>query len=553
MGGARTVVPQTHPGNGPLSSLRHVWGLLVLLVPVQALAAYTDYLPPAEQGDASAQAYVGYLYYIGAEGAPLDPVRAAYWFRLAATAGISDAQYNLALLLVHGTGVPADPAEALHWFEAAALQGHAPAQLQLATLYHLGQGVAPDLPQAVLWYRRAALSGEPTAQYNLALLHHRGEAASQDPAMASYWLQQAAAQGHAPALQALEGAGKAAPTDDSTPQTLRRIYQLLHAHEADKDQTALVTLERLAMLQNSDAQLLLGALYYLGRGVPRDRRLAWHWCKTAANQGQLLAQYLCAHIAYTGTGMDAPNLQQARAWYQQAARRGLQAARGILLRWDRLDGEALREEALVRFSLLLHSRTTAELAAAIQTTQWYQYSILPEHDAPAGTSLLSAGGPNLSLSGRALAEARTQYEVGIQLQLGTIGRGTDPDMALQWFLKAARQGYPPAQYKVGMAYTRGVGAAPDAALAMQWLRRAAMQNYGVAQRQLAMALLLDGGVQEATRAYAWFSLAARTGQPMEQAPLTLLERTLDAGALQSGRNMAAQLAEAMNAARTAHE
>ena len=535
----------------------HVWGLLVLLVPMQAIAAYTDYLAPAEQGDTSAQAYIGYLYYTGAEGAPLDPARAAYWFRLAATAGHSDAQYNLALLLVHGTGVAADPAEALQWFEAAALQGHAPAQLQLATLYHLGQGVAPDLPQAVLWYRRAALAGEPTAQYNLALLHQRGEAASPDPEMARYWLQQAAAKGHVAALQALQGTGRssagAAPTDNSTPQTLGHIYQLLHAHEADKDQTALAMLERLAMLQNSDAQLLLGALYYLGRGVPRDRRLAWHWCKAAANHGQLLAQYLCAHIAYTGTGMDAPDLQQAELWYQQAARQGLQAARGILLHWDRLDGEALREEVLVRFSLLLYSRTPEELSTAIQNTQWYQYSTPPEQQqqgAPAGTPLLDAGGPNLALSGRALTEARTQYEAGIQLQLGTTGMGTDPAMALQWFLKAARQGYPPAQYKVGMAHTRGIGTDPDAALAMQWLRRAAMHNYRLAQQQLAMALLLDGGVQEAIRAYAWFSLAARTGQPTERAPLTLLEQTLDAPALQSGRNMAAQLAQAMNAART---
>ena len=535
----------------------HVWGLLVLLVPMQAIAAYTDYLAPAEQGDTRAQAYIGYLYYTGAEGAPLDPARAAYWFRLAATAGHNDAQYNLALLLVHGTDVAADPAEALQWFEAAALQGHAPAQLQLATLYHLGQGVAPDLPQAVLWYRRAALSGEPTAQYNLALLHQRGEAASLDAEMARYWMQQAAAQGHVAALQALEVTGRsgagAAPTDNSTPQTLGRIYQLLHAHEGR---------------QGSDCPGHAGNGWQCCRTATPN--CCWGPCTTwdgacrgigdwpgtgarlRPNHGQLLARYLCAHIAYTGTGMDAPDLQQAELWYQQAARQGLQAARGILLHWDRLDGEALREEVLVRFSLLLYSRTPEELSPAIQNTQWYPYSIPPEpqEGAPAGTPLLNAGGLNLALSGRALTEARTQYEAGIQLQLGTTGMGTDPALALQWFLKAARQGYPPAQYQVGMAYTQGTGTDPDAALAMQWLRRAAMHNYRLAQRQLAMALLLDGGEQEAIRAYAWFSLAARTGQSTERAPLTLLEQTLDAPALQSGRNMAAQLAQAMHAART---
>ncbi len=74
----------------------------------------------AEEGDAEAQAYLGFMYELG-------------------------------------RGATKDEAEAVRWFRKAADQGHARAQFNLGVRYELGRGVAKDDAEAVKWYRKAAV------------------------------------------------------------------------------------------------------------------------------------------------------------------------------------------------------------------------------------------------------------------------------------------------------------------------------------------------------------------------------------------------------------
>jgi hypothetical protein len=94
-------------------------------------AAYhnTDYAtalkllrPLAEQGNSSAQQYLGVIYYWG-KGVPKDNAEAAKWYRPAADQGDASAQFNLGKMYASGRGTLEDYVQAHMWFNLAAAGG----------------------------------------------------------------------------------------------------------------------------------------------------------------------------------------------------------------------------------------------------------------------------------------------------------------------------------------------------------------------------------------------------------------------------------------------
>jgi TPR repeat protein len=77
------------------------------------------FIPLAERGNASAQAYLGFMFETG-RGVPQNYTEAAMWYRRAAEQGDSLAQYSLGLLYDHGQGVPRDIVEANKWLNLSA-------------------------------------------------------------------------------------------------------------------------------------------------------------------------------------------------------------------------------------------------------------------------------------------------------------------------------------------------------------------------------------------------------------------------------------------------
>ena len=72
------------------------------------------FIPLAERGNPSAQAYLGFMFETG-RGVPRNYTEAAMWYRRAAEQGDSLAQYSLGLLYDKGFGVPRDIVEANKW------------------------------------------------------------------------------------------------------------------------------------------------------------------------------------------------------------------------------------------------------------------------------------------------------------------------------------------------------------------------------------------------------------------------------------------------------
>jgi TPR repeat protein len=139
--------------------------------------------PLAEQGDARAQYYLGWLYQY-AKGVEKDSRTATKWYRAAADQGYAEAQYEMGQAYIWGEerGVREDPAKAAAWFLKAAKQGNQQAQASLGEIYSGGGvdlwlsakgpikygNVSADFPKAAKWYRTAidqGFSRDPVQAY----------------------------------------------------------------------------------------------------------------------------------------------------------------------------------------------------------------------------------------------------------------------------------------------------------------------------------------------------------------------------------------------------
>ena len=109
----------------------------------------------------------------GAYAGPKEDAKAAYsrkdyatavsLYRLAATQGDAEAQYNLGLMYDKGQGVVQDHKEAVKWYRLAAAQGDAKAQNNLGVMYDLGQGVIQNYVRAHMWFNLSASNGDTEA------------------------------------------------------------------------------------------------------------------------------------------------------------------------------------------------------------------------------------------------------------------------------------------------------------------------------------------------------------------------------------------------------
>ena len=101
--------------------------------------------------------------YANGEGVPKDDKTAVKWWKLAAEQGDASAQYYLGVMYDKGQGVPEDDKTAVKWYTLAAEQGSTTTQFNLGVMYDSGQGVPQDNVYAHMWWNIAALQGHEGA------------------------------------------------------------------------------------------------------------------------------------------------------------------------------------------------------------------------------------------------------------------------------------------------------------------------------------------------------------------------------------------------------
>lgn len=135
-----------------------------------------------------------------------DYINAAKYYKLAADANFSPAQYELARLYMLGDGVQANFEEAFRLLYLAATNNLMPwpgAYTNLGFLYYEGLGVKRNLEESVRWYRKGAEAGNPEAMYCLGLSYQAGEGVQQSDVEAVKWYKLATDEGHVDAANNL--------------------------------------------------------------------------------------------------------------------------------------------------------------------------------------------------------------------------------------------------------------------------------------------------------------------------------------------------------------
>lgn len=96
----------------------------------------------------------------------------------------------------------------------------------------------------------------------------------------------------------------------------------LAAYNSQDFQTALGEFLTLANQGDANSQAILALMYIEGQAVDVDMAEALRWYTASAEQGQVDSQYALAIIAMEGVGGVTPDMDTARAWMREAARRG---------------------------------------------------------------------------------------------------------------------------------------------------------------------------------------------------------------------------------------
>ncbi len=144
------------------------------------------FLKDAEQGNATVQNSLGFMYHVGL-GVSKDYNESARWYRSAAEQDHTQAQLNLGVMYSNGQGVRKDYGEAVKWYHRAAEHKYAKAQNILGLMYSRGQGVRQDYVEAIKWYRMAAEQGHKQAQKNLSIMYLEGRGVEKDHKEAVKW------------------------------------------------------------------------------------------------------------------------------------------------------------------------------------------------------------------------------------------------------------------------------------------------------------------------------------------------------------------------------
>ncbi len=119
-------------------------------------------------------------------------------------------------------------------------------------------------------------------------------------------------------------------------------------------------------------------------------------------------------------------------------------------------------------------------------------------------------------------DAEVQCNAGTFLLDGTEYKFRHSEISLQdvrakgveFYQKAANQGYPEAQFELGCLYRIGKVIPEDYQKACEWYQKAANQGYVRAQFSLGEMYLLGNGVsKDDTKAFEWYLKAANGGNP----------------------------------------
>lgn len=279
---------------------------------------------------------------------------------------------------------------AIQHFEKAAELDFPDAYYFLGRFYGLGDGVALNQDKSWAYYEKGHDLGSYKCGYAMGLAYHTGHGIEQD--------------------------------DDLSKELFQQSFQFIKLE---------------AEMGDAVSTHILGTYYYYGFYVQRYIFTAIDWFKKAADLGYSDSQYMLGMI-YETIGEDTSNAQeQARTYYERAAKQDHPYALYALGIW------------------------------AIELEQYKQAEFYLER----------AANQQYGLAAYTLAKILDERDP------------RHPARAFEWFMVAAKQGHTEAAYYVGLYYQNGKGIEQDISEAITWYEKAAIKNDRDALYHLAMILI----------------------------------------------------------------
>ena len=265
-------------------------------------------------------------------------------------------------------------------------------------------------------------------------------------------------------------------SSDSNPKHARAMVAIAGLHErrgTQKNLAISLSLNRLAAsLGEAHAAYNLGRIHAGGLfGVPQNVSKAKDWFEKSASMGDLPdAFYALGHLYHHSLGVLNSRLEMAKRWYLMASD------------FNHLDAQASLCDLL--FS------NPGQPPDYKEARKWC-----------------------LRASKSSPLNARVQLALGSMYYNGYGGK-REANLGFEWLKSAADQGLQDAQFRVGLAYSSGVGesVSPNETQARFWYRLAAEQGHKHAQYNLA-GMLRDGlgGNGDINHALYWYQHAAEQG------------------------------------------
>ena len=266
---------------------------------------------------------------------------------------------------------------------------------------------------------------------------------------------------------------------------------------------------------DASAQTSLGLMYFHGEGVLEDMREAAKWFREAAEQGDAKAQYTLAHMYAFGKGVPEDGWE-ATKWFRLAAKQGHVEAQHRLGFAHWVGG----------YDPFGPSRAGHPPRDTGESKKWFQM-------------------------------AAKQGKVDFLMIVGAMyyeGEVVPEDVveALTWFRMAAEHGEDVAQLYLCLIYFEGEKVPKDYTEAMKWFRMAAEQDPAGAPLSLGKGYESDeeGVPMDYVKAYAWYILATAQGSEEASELKDSLREKMTAEQLHEAQQLAAELEEHIEAARS---
>ncbi|HET9934674.1 MAG TPA: tetratricopeptide repeat protein [Polyangiaceae bacterium] len=396
----------------------------------------------------------------------------------AAALGLPEAEGIVGKRLLDGVGAEANQAQGRDWLRRASEHGDPNAMLELSRLYAEGTRIAKDQELSVSLCRRAAERGLAAAETALGVHYREGSGVARDPIEARKWFEKAASHGdvdgefylalsfdtddaNANPKRALELYERAAAHGSVAAE--RNIGLLYQSEQLGKDYArALTWLQRAAEHGSDAARVQIGLMYDGGKGVAKDSKQALRWFEQAAENGDARALVLAGLHYQEADGVER-NTERAKDYYTRAADKGNALGivhLGILYELG-IGVERDPQRALGWYRKAATSEDGALGASYLGHALRFWDG--PDHDATEGCRLLLVAAKE--------GYPRAQFDIGLCLESG-VGVPKDENAAAYWYLEAAKQNYSDAEYELALMCLDGRGVARDRTAAEKWLERA---------------------------------------------------------------------------------